>query len=62
MAGKYNVAVEFTPYEQKILVGQLNERRTALKQEGKPTEDVDDIILKTINAKQVKKKWWRDER
>lgn len=59
---KYNIAIELTQDEQKVLVGQMNESRKKLLEEDKPTEDIENIILKTINAKPVKKKWWKDER
>ena len=59
---KYNIAVELTPQEQRVLVGQMNESRNRLIEENQPTEDVDNIILKTIQAKPSKKKWWRSER
>jgi len=59
---KYNIAVELTPREQRVLVGQMNESRNRLIEENQPTEDVDNIILKTIQAKPAKKKWWRSER
>ena len=59
---KYNIAIELTQDEQKVLVGQMNDCRKKLLEEDKPTEDVENIILKTINGKPVKKKWWKDER
>lgn len=59
---KYNLSVELTLDEQRVLVGQMNDCRKKLLEEDKPTEDVENIILKTINAKPVKRKWWKDER
>ena len=59
---KYNLSVELTQDEQRVLVGQMNDCRKKFLEEDKPTEDVENIILKTINAKPVKRKWWKDER
>ena len=60
--GNVYISVELTPDEQRILVGQMNNCRKKLLEEDIPTEDIDSIILKTINAKPAKRKWWKDER
>lgn len=36
--------------EQRLLVNGLNEFRSDLIREDKPTEDVDDLLLKVIDA------------
>ena len=56
------ISVEYTPEEQRILVKGMVEFRNELLQQEKPVEDVDNIILKTINGKPVRKKWWDHER
>lgn len=38
-------------YEQNIIINALNEMRTRLKLEERPTDAVDELILKTANAK-----------
>ena len=60
--GNVYISVELTSDEQRILVGQMNNCRKKLLEEDIPTEDIDSIILKTINAKPAKRKWWKDER
>ncbi len=49
-------------FEQRLIVRGLTDFRNDALQEGKPTEDVDDLILKVIDApeKKEKKKWWFD--
>ena len=42
--GKYNIAIELTHDEQKVLVGQMNDCRKKLLEEDKPTEDIENII------------------
>ena len=37
---KYNIAIELTQDEQKVLVGQMNDCRKKLLEEDKPTEDI----------------------
>jgi len=38
-------------YEQNIIINALNEMRNKLKSEERPTDAVDELILKTANAK-----------
>lgn len=38
-------------YEQNIIINALNEMRVRLKSEERPTDAVDELILKTANAK-----------
>jgi len=47
-------------FEQRVLVQGMNRFRNDLSSEGKPTEDVDDLLLKLIDARPVKKR--REER
>ena len=58
------VMVQLDNFEQRILVGTMAEKRNDLIREDKPTEDVDEILLKLIDAPPVKRRGWggRDER
>ena len=46
-----------TEFEQQILVKVLAEYRNQLLGDRKPVEDINDLILKVIDA--PKYKWWR---
>ncbi len=50
------VIVALDGFELRLLVNGLNEFRTNLREDGRPTEDVDDLILKIINAPTKKQK------
>ncbi len=50
--------VTLSDFEQRVLVKGMSEYRNDLIQEGKPTEDVDDVILKVIDAPSKKAKRW----
>ena len=50
---KYEIEVD--DFEHKMLVQALSEKRNELIAEGKSTEDIDLLLLKTIDAKPVKK-------
>lgn len=50
------VVVALDGFELRLLVNGLNGFRTNLQEEGLPTEDVDDLILKVINAPTKKQK------
>ncbi len=50
--------VTITDYEQRLLVRGMNDFRNDLIQEGKPTEDVDEVLLKVIDAPAKKGKRW----
>lgn len=50
--------VTITDYEQRLLVRGMNDFRNDLIQEGKPTEDVDEVLLKVIDAPPKKGKRW----
>ncbi len=43
-------------FEQRVMVRSLNDVRTQLMQNEKPTEDVDDLLLKLIDAPTKKEK------
>ena len=46
--------VTLDDFEQRLLVNGLNDFRNDLLKEDKPTEDVDDLILKVIDAPKEK--------
>ena len=50
--------VTLSDFEQRVLVKGMSEYRHDLIQDGKPTEDVDDVILKVIDAPSKKAKRW----
>ena len=52
---KYRVAL--TDFEQRLLINALMQFRNNALATGKPTEDINELILKVIDA--PKKKWWR---
>ena len=51
-------------FEQRVMVRSLNDVRTQLMQNEKPTEDVDDLLLKLIDAptKKAKRRLEREVR
>ena len=46
--------------EHSLLVNGLNEFRNDCLRDGKPTEDVEDLILKVIDAPAKRKQRWFD--
>ena len=50
------VKVTLSPFEQRLVVEGMAELRNRLIWDGKPTEDVDDVLLKLIDARKVKRK------
>ena len=48
--------IQVSDYEQRLMVNGLNAFRNDLIREDKPTEDVDDLILKVIDAPTQKEK------
>ena len=54
MAVAERVVVTLDGFEQRLLVNGLNDFRNDLLREEKPTEDVDDLILKVIDAPKEK--------
>ncbi len=55
MAGE-KVVVTLDDFEQRLMVNGLADFRNDLIREDKPTEDVDDLILKVIDAPTKKEK------
>lgn len=45
---RYHIALD--DYEQGIVIRSLNDERTSLIEQDKPTEDIDDLIIKIGNA------------
>ena len=56
MADSNRVVVALDPFEQRLMVSGLADFRNALIHDEKPTEDVDDLILKVIDAPTKKEK------
>ena len=54
MATEEKVVVTLDNFEQRLLVNGLNDFRNDLLRDDKPTEDVDDLILKVIDAPKEK--------
>jgi len=48
--GSEKVVVTLDDFEQRLMVSGLADFRNDLIREDKPTEDVDDLILKVIDA------------
>lgn len=42
--------IQISDYEQRLMVKGLNEFRNDLIREGKPTEDINTLLLKVIDA------------
>ena len=47
-------------FEQRLIVRTLNDRRTEAKRKGEPTEDLDSLLIKVIDAPLGKSKRRRD--
>ena len=54
--GNGKVVVELDDFEQRLMVSGLADFRNDLIRDEKPTEDVDDLILKVIDAPTQKEK------
>ena len=54
--GNGKVVVELDDFEQRLMVSGLADFRNDLIREDKPTEDVDELILKVIDAPTKKEK------
>lgn len=54
--GNGKVIVELDDFEQRLMVSGLADFRNDLIRDEKPTEDVDDLILKVIDAPTKKEK------
>ena len=48
--------IEVTDYEHRVMVEALADRRNDLIIQNKPTEDVNDLILKVIDAPSKKRR------
>lgn len=48
------VKMKFTGFECNLLINGIFEWRNMLLEQGKPTEDVDELILKIINKAEGK--------
>ena len=48
------VKIKFTDFECNLLINGIFEWRNMLLEQGKPTEDVDELILKIINKAEGK--------
>ena len=51
MASRESVAINLEPFEHNLLINGLNEFRNLLIEDELPTEDVDELLLKLIEAK-----------
>lgn len=56
------VVVTLDNFEQRLMVNGLNGFRNLLIKDEKPTEDIEDLLLKVIDAPKKKEKKSRDER
>ena len=54
------VVVTLDSFEQRLMVNGLNDFRNDLIRDDKPTEDIDDLLLKVIDAPAKAGKWWQD--
>ena len=54
--GNGKIVVELDDFEQRLMVSGLADFRNDLIRDDKPTEDVDDLILKVIDAPTKKEK------
>ena len=54
--GNEKVVVELDDFEQRLMVSGLADFRNDLIRDDKPTEDVDDLIIKVIDAPTKKEK------
>ena len=55
--------LELDRYEHSLLLHSLNEQRNQMIKEQEPTDAVDAILLKLIDAliARVRRGWWRSE-
>ena len=55
--------LELDQYEHSLLIHSLNEQRNQMIEEHEPTDAVDEILLKVIDAPitKVRRGWWRGE-
>ena len=55
------IYLEMDEYEHGIITNALNDMRNELIEEKRPTDAVDDLLLKVIDAPKKKKRWFRRE-
>ena len=53
--------LEMDEYEYGIITNALNDMRNELIEEKRPTDAVDDLLLKVIDAPKKKKRWFKRE-
>ena len=53
--------LEMDEYEHGIITNALNDMRNELIEEKRPTDAVDDLLLKVIDAPKKKKRWFQRE-
>ena len=62
MDGNEEYNVRLNNFERRVIVRGLADIREIRKADNKPVEDLDDVILKLIDAPKAKKRWReRDE-
>lgn len=54
--GEETRVVEISDYEQRVMIEALADRRNDFIEENKPTEDVNSLLLKVIDAPLKKRK------
>ena len=42
--------IKLTDFEMRVLINILNEHRLKLKQDGKPIDKIDDLLLKVLDV------------
>ena len=58
-----NKVLTLSSFEQRVMVSSLNGTRNNMIKENIPTEDIDDLLIKVIDAPSEKKRrFCRDER
>ena len=55
-----NKVVVFSDFEQRIMVRSLNDTRTNLLKDDCSTEDIDDLLIKVIDAPPERRRRWKD--
>ena len=55
------VTLTLDNFEQRLMVNSLNEFMNILRERGKPLEDLEDLILKVIDAPSSQKRHWARE-
>ena len=50
MTSRDSVAITLEPFDHNLLINGMNEFRNLLIRTGRPTEDVDELLLKIIDA------------